>query len=218
MREWLILQLTRFLQFIFRAGKQPEEEEGKAEEEKKIALCPICGEEWEEDAIFCCYCGYEQSDEDAPLHPPPERTGSLTDPDKILVESDFNRISEKLKAVADEKGFDIAVLVLPKGLRGNLDSTDEESENKLPYTPDGIAYALYNDWEIGKESGLKGVLLAIDPHGRDRVLVRGRKGPAINGSVFREWYGNYKLPENETDPAGLLIKELDYIAGVLSRV
>jgi len=211
MREWLVLELTRLIQRLL-GSRQPSgssaeaaSEEPPAEEEKK---CPICGEEWEKGEIFCYHCGYELRDEEIPLHPPPQRTGALTDPDGILAEADRTRLGDAVSSIAVAKGWDIAVLILPRSLSERSAPGPDGSPG---FSLEGLSYGLYNTWRMGMDTGLKGMLLVIDPDRQDRTMVLGRNGPRLSGQVFREWYSEYPPPPVGSDRASFLAAELDYL-------
>lgn len=209
MREWLIMMITNWLQGT-RTKAEPENVEGvEVKEEEKVELppCPICGEEWDEKEIFCYYCGYQMSDEEIPLHPPPERKSGFSDPDEILNEAESLKIRERIDAISNSMGFDTAIFIIPESLRSKISFT-EESWNG--YTIDGISFALYNTWKMGSETGMKGMLIVVDPMGPDRVLVTGKKGPEISGKNFRSWFSEIK-------PASL-VEELEHIADKIEAV
>ena len=84
MREWLIALITRWMT---RMVKGSGVQQGESIEVEKHPPCPICGEDWDESEIFCYHCGYEEKDEELPLHPPPVRTGCLTDPGNLIGET-----------------------------------------------------------------------------------------------------------------------------------
>jgi len=215
MREWLILQLTKLIMAIMgrKGADTPVETEGAKTEPAQVK-CPICGEDWDEGEIFCYHCGYEQKDEELPLHPPPERTGELTDPDAFLDESVSAAMRERLKEIAGGKGIDVAVLVVPASLREAVSGGKADGRS---YRLDGISYALYNTWGVGKGTGLRGLLLAIDPASDRRVLAQGLKGPGLTGAAFREWYSTYSPPD-DTDPKKLLAAELSHVVARIQSV
>jgi hypothetical protein len=188
MRQLLIIWLTNFLRNLL--GRTSAAAPETDEEEEEMEKCPDCGEEWDKGEIFCYFCGYELSDEENPLHPPPVRTGALTDTDNVLNEADQARIRDKLESIGSEKGLDIAVLI--------------SSE----FASDGDAYCIYNTWQMGKDTGLKGILLVIDPNGNRRFLAQGRNGPGLKGSDFRSWYDEFHPSEGESS----LYAELSFIA------
>jgi hypothetical protein len=195
MKEWLTFLLTNLIRKLMGSKVAPsadaiENEGAKKEEIVEEKFCPICGEKWDEGEIFCYACGYEIKDEELPLHPPPERTGALVDPDGLIGEAAKGKFDEELKSIGAAKSCDIVVFLVPKELAKFLDPSNAKRENL-----DGMAYALYNTWMIGKGTGLKGLMVAIDPGGENRALVIGRNGPNIDGSKFRGWYGGLKMSE-----------------------
>jgi len=190
MRQMLVIWLTNFLRGLLGKTSQQEPSEPEQSEEEGLVKCPDCGEEWDKGEIFCYHCGYELSDEEIPLHPPPVRTGALTDPDKALTESDFARIRDKLESISKDKSLDIAVLI--SGM----------------FPGEGDAYCIYNTWQMGAETDLKGILLTVDPNGNRRFLVQGRNGPGVKGSGFRSWYAGFSPSAGESS----LTSELDFIA------
>jgi len=190
MREMLVIWLTNFLRGLLGKTSQQEPSEPEQSEEEGLVKCPDCGEEWDKGEIFCYHCGYELSDEEIPLHPPPVRTGALTDPDKVLNEADSTRIRDKLESIAKEKGLDVGILISSK------------------FAGDGDAYCIYNTWLMGANTGLKGVLLVVDPNGNRRFLAQGRNGPGVKGLDLRNWYAGFKPSAVESS----LTSELDFIA------
>jgi len=207
MREQLIMLITNFLKTILKRHMPPSPEE---KPEGEVKNCPICGEVWEEGADYCYFCGYQLSDENIPLHPPPVRTGVLTDTDGKIPEPARTGIAEKLKALARNRGWDIAVFIVPENLsnRHRLGT-----ENGRAVNLDGLAFCLYNTWRMGKETGLKGILLAIDPLSSSRALVLGRKGPKLNGRKFTEWYNELKN-SNISELDG----EIEFLAGKMAEI
>ena len=219
MREWLIMMISNWFSGMRTKSGPNTETVENVESEEKTAMppCPICGEVWDEKEVFCYYCGYQTSDENIPLHPPPERNSGLTDPDKVLPESEFARLREKFDSISESKRIDIAILILPLGLREQLRFDEERYKG---YTIDGLAFALYNTWKMGSGSGLKGILVVVDPNGPDRVLVTGKNGPKISGSVFRSWFDEAKTSEVLSDAnfQAALVKELEHIAGKIEGI
>lgn len=212
MREMLIMWITNFVRFLLGAKKQAVDADEIEEEE--IPPCPICGEEWEKDEIFCYHCGYESIDAELPLHPQPERTGAVTDPDGVLGEDIRSALDEVFTEVGKSNGWDVAVFILTKELakRVGPDAEDGSCEH-----PDGLAYCLYNTWMMGKDTDLKGLLLVVDPNGEDRAMVTGRNGPDIEGTKLRKWYEEIGSGEgvDVDDRAGLIDSELRFVAGRL---
>jgi hypothetical protein len=211
MREWLILKIAQFIQWLLGAKKRAEAAMAPGDE---LAPCPICGEMWEKGAIFCYHCGFEQKDEMLPLHPSPVRTGSLTDPDGVLDEKDRAELEGKFAGIGKSRSWDVAMFVLTDRLSGKLGPMAEDGRNEQL---DGLAYCLYNTWLMGRDTGLKGLLIVVDPKSARRAMVLGRNGPRIAGSDFRKWYGEF-TPPNDVDTSkssNLIAAELDYIAGRL---
>ncbi len=202
MRQWLVMMVTNWLQRLLGSTQQPASpDEVEAESEEAMPPCPICGEEWEEGEIFCYHCGYQLFDQKLPLHPPPERTGALTDPDGKLDEATRARLSERFSRIGEDSGLDFAVLVLPGELSARLGKGAEDGRGEYL---DGMAYCLYNTWLVGKDTGLKGLLLVVDPKSEDRALVMGRNGPQVEGLEFRDWYEKFS--------PGSIAEELEHIA------
>ncbi|MCX6645634.1 MAG: hypothetical protein NTY09_04655 [bacterium] len=214
MREWLVIWITNWL---YRARAEARASNAAVEAEisgEKVELppCPICGEVWDEKEIFCYYCGYQLSDENIPLYPPPKRNSGLTDPDCVLPEPDAVRLRGKFDSISKSKGIDVAILLLSHELRDKLRFDEKRWDGA---TIDGVAYALYNTWKIGAGSGLKGILIVIDTNGPDCVLVTGKNGPRISGQEFRSWFSNFKPSANLSDENFLVLlsEELEHIAG-----
>ena len=210
MREMLIMWITNFVRFLL--GSKNQAVDADKIDEEEIPPCPICGEEWDKDEIFCYHCGYELVDAELPLNPPPERTGAVTDPDGVLGEEIRIALDEMFTEVGKSNGWDIAVLILTKELakRVGPDAEDGRGEH-----PDGLAYCLYNTWMMGKDTDLKGLLLVVDPNGEDRALVTGRNGPDIGGAKLRKWYGELESGEgfDLSEPSAIIADELQSIAG-----
>jgi hypothetical protein len=207
MREWLIVKLTAIVQTLLGAWKssapKPKEEEEKT--------CPICGLEWESKEIFCFNCGYELKDENIPLNPPPERTGAITDPDGVVEKEIREKAGAEVEGVANEKGWDIAVVIIPERLRQVLNAGNPKSE-----CLSGLSFNLYNTWRVGKGMGLKGMLYAIEPVSGERALATGRNGPNMDGRVFRGWFEGVEFPgENQ---GAKIIGEISYLAGKLREL
>jgi predicted RNA-binding Zn-ribbon protein involved in translation (DUF1610 family) len=219
MREWLVIMITNWLHRTrVEAHASDAAVEAEISEEKvELHPCPICGEVWDEKENFCYYCGYQLSDENIPLHPSPLRTTGLTDPDCVLPEPDAVRLRGKFDAISKSKGIDVAIIILPTGLRQRIRFDNKRWDGA---TIDGIAYALYNTWKIGAGSGLKGILIVVNPDGPDRVLVTGKNGPKISGQEFRLWFSNFKPSANLSDEnfRALLSEELESIAGKIEGI
>ncbi len=215
MREWLVMMVTNWLERS--RSKTLEEKPPEDSEPEELPPCPICGEVWDEKEIFCYYCGYQLSDEELPLHPPPVRTGSLTDPDGILDESSAGSIRGRIDAIGKSKGFDLGFFIVPKTIKDLITYNDERRSG---YSLDGISYTLYNTWKMGSGTGLKGILIVIDPGTGDRTMVRGGNGPDISGAEFRSWYSDFNPVVN---PAGenstrLLTDELEHIVSKIESI
>jgi|WetSurMetagenome_2_1015567.scaffolds.fasta_scaffold437855_2 hypothetical protein len=216
MREWLIMMITNWLHVKRTEAKadgavvEPEKSGEKVEQ----PLCPICGEVWDTKENFCYYCGYQLVDENIPLHPPPDRNSGLTDPDSVLPEPEAVRLREKFDAISASKGIDIAIIIFPKGLLQQIRFDEKRWDGA---TIDGIAFALYNTWRMGASSGLKGILVVVNPDGPDRVLVTGKNGPKFSGQEFRSWFDNFKPSANLSDEnfPVLLCEELEHIAAII---
>jgi len=196
-----------------RAISEPEVEDLK---------CPVCGETWEKGEIFCYYCGYERKDDENPLHPPPLRDGVIVDPDSILDDvssASIAAISDRLDKIAGVKKIDLAVLLLSDKLRKALEPRVDAADGKVDITRsmEGLSYAIYNDWLMGKSTDLKGLLFVIDPKGEDRVLVQGRNGPGVTGSQFRKWFDGFEVAA-EMDEKTALMKELELVASGLESI
>lgn len=215
MREWFIMMVSNWLQRLQPKSREEKPPEDSAPEE--FSPCPICGEVWDEKEIFCYYCGYQMSDEELPLHPPPVRTESLTDPDGILDESSAANIRGRIDAIGKSKGFDPGILVVPKTIKDRITYNDER---KSGYSLDGISYTLYNTWKMGSGTGLKGILIVIDPGTGDRVMVTGENGPDISGAEFRSWYSDFNPVLNPANgnSTRLLIEELEHIASKIESI
>lgn len=196
MRQILIVWLTNFLRGLLGKTGRQETSEPDQPEEEGLAKCPDCGEDWDKGEIFCYHCGYELSDEDNPHHPPPARTGALTDPDKVLNENDYAAIQEKLESIGKDKCWDIAVLVSGK------------------FAGEGDAYCIYNTWQMGADTDLKGILLVIDPNGNRRFLAQGRHGPGVKGSDFRNWFRGFDSSAGES----ALAAELGFISEKIREI
>lgn len=181
MRQWLIYKIAMFIQKLTCMRKKNPDEE-QPEEIEETPPCPICGMEWYKNDPFCANCGYEPKDESLPLHPPPARTGEITDPDGFLSADFLYKWRVELADIARTKGYDIALFVLPESLNKKMIFLDGRRESLA-----GFAYNLFNTWRIGYASGYKGILLVIDPFSSESALVTGRNGPRISGKDFREW-------------------------------
>jgi hypothetical protein len=213
MKEWLQFFLMNLIRRLMGSKSAPSADDIDDGEVKKVEVveeifCPICGEKWDEGEIFCYACGYEIKDEELPLHPPPEKTGALVDPDGLIGEPIKSKFNEELKSLGASKSSDIVVFIVPQNLAKFLDPSNAKPENL-----DGMAYALYNTWQIGKTTGLKGLMIAIDPGRENRALVIGRNGPNIDGLKFREWYGGLKLSDELLN--GELVAPLAFEVGYL---
>lgn len=184
---------------------------------EELPPCPICGEVWDVKEIFCYYCGYQMSDEELPLHPPPVRTESLTDPDGILDESIAGNIRNRFDAIGKSKGFDLGIIIVPKTIKNRITYNDER---KSGYSLDGISYTLYNTWKMGSGTGLKGILIVIDPGTGDRVMVTGENGPDISGAEFRSWFSDFNPVLNPANGNSLphLTDELEHIASKIESI
>ncbi len=210
MREKLVAVLTKIIMWILGYVSIPDNPDRK--------LCPVCGEDWDGEEIFCYNCGYEIKDEEHPLHPPPDKSGRLIDPDGLIDESGTSSITSKLETISTNRGIDLAVFLLPSSLREELKPRVDIDDGKVDtsYSLDGFSHSLYNDWRIGTETNLSGLLITIDPSGTDRVLVQGRNGPGLKGSDFRKWYEGYTpqlassngVAESTQSP---LVSEIDHI-------
>jgi uncharacterized Zn finger protein (UPF0148 family) len=211
MREWLAFKLMALIQKLLSWGKSSAPK--KEQKEETLQTCPICGVPWEEKEIFCANCGYELRDEELPLNSPPERTGTVTDPDGHIAGEAVAKLRERFSGIASKMNADVAVIILPEKLRKALDHQNERKE----YI-DGLAYNLYNTWRIGKGTGLRGILLAVDPTGPDRALAVGKRGPKISGAKFRGWYSEMKPADNGASASAgdRLVAELNWIADKLS--
>ncbi len=217
MRQAIATIFRHIIMFILanRGKDAPDADEiDGSGEETEVSDCKICGEEWEEGEIFCYHCGFQQSDDELPLHPPPTRTGSLTDPEGHINSAAAEELRGKLDSIAQEKGIDIAFIVISEELKARVTSTTETAPE---YTLDGLSYALYNTWKVGADADLKGVLISIVPGESDRAMVQGRNGPGITGTTLRDWYGGINLPA-DADYSSLLVSEINHIAEKISQI
>lgn len=214
MRQMLIIWLTNFLRGLLgkTGGEEPAEDDTASSDEP--GKCPICGEEWDKGEVFCYHCGYELVDESIPLHPPPDRTGVLTDPDGILDESHADQLREKLASIGREKRWDIGVFILPASLAESISTEISAGGNS---EMEGIAYCLYNTWRMGVDTDLNGILLVVDLRNGKRFLVQGRNGPGIRGSSFRNWYSEYSPADDESQKPALA-GELEYFAEKIAEL
>lgn len=134
-----------------------EEEKVNTKEEKEEKPehppCPICKEEWEGDAIFCDMCGYQESDEDNPLHPLPLLHSGVADGAGVLSVEEFEGVKQVISDL--KSGVPIYLVTL---------NTPEDQ------TPGGIAYTLYNDWTVRTDNANLGLLIFYDPS-RKRVEI-----------------------------------------------
>lgn len=167
-------------------------------EEADHSPCPICGEEWEKGAIYCYFCGYEEKDVLLPLNPRPERPSrdeAIADPDNVIDEETKNQLNGKLAEIQMNRGFQVAIYVLPREMAGFI---GKEEDGPGKESLDGFAYNLYNTWLMGRETKMKGLLMVADPVSGRRALVTGREGPSVNGSDFRDWFayeGEWRLED-----------------------
>jgi hypothetical protein len=134
--------------------KPPGEPEAEAaEEEEKLPPCPTCGEEWEGDAVFCSYCGYEKADEDNPLHPLPVLNEGICDAAGVLSDEEISGIKAVIAEFGKSRPVIFATFITPED-----------------QTPAGIAFTLYNNWTVGKHNADVGLLVYYDP-GRRRIEI-----------------------------------------------
>jgi hypothetical protein len=217
MRQAIATIFRHIVMFILanRGKDAPDADEiDGTEQETEVSDCIICGEEWEEGEIFCYHCGYQQSDDELPLHPPPVMTGSLTDPEGHINAPTAEELRGKLDAIAREKGIDLAFIVISEELKARVAPGTETAPE---CTLDGLTYALYNTWKVGADTGLKGVLVSIVPGESDRAMVQGRNGPGITGTALRDWYGGLNVPA-DSEYGNILKAEIEYIAGKISQL
>jgi uncharacterized membrane protein YgcG len=127
------------------------------EEKPKHRPCPTCGEEWDGEAVFCSYCGYEETDAANPLHPMPIPEEGIYDAAGVLSAEEINGLRAAITEVGVAKPVIFATFNTP----------DDQ-------TPAGIAFSLYNDWAVGMKGADEGLLIFYDP-GRKRIeIVAGR--------------------------------------------
>jgi hypothetical protein len=157
------------------------EENAEAAEEPKPEHppCPTCGEEWDGDAAFCYYCGYQESDEDNPLHPTPVLDGGVCDAAGVLSPDEINAIkaviaeSGKGRPDMHERGKGRPVMSGPI-MFAAFDTPDDQ-------TPAGMAFTLYNDWTVGVAGADDGILIYYDPSRKRVEIALGKKiGRRIN--------------------------------------
>mgnify|MGYP005625445795 CR=1 FL=1 len=73
---------------------------------------------------------------------------------------------------------------------------------------------------MGEKTGLKGILLVIDPKSSRRALALGRNGPHISGADFRKWHEEF-VPSDDFRPeenSKLIVSELRYMANKLLSI
>ena len=131
---------------------------GEGEEEPKHPPCRTCNEEWDGTAVFCSYCGYEDSDEENPLHQAPAFTSGVYDAAGVLSDGEITSLQKAIAELASTRPVFFATFNTPDG-----------------YTPAGMAYTMYNDATVGLKDADEGILALYDP-GRGRVEIAvGRK-------------------------------------------
>jgi uncharacterized membrane protein YgcG len=119
--------------------------------------CPTCKEEWEGDGIFCDLCGYQESDEDNPLHPLPVADGGVADAAGVLADAEI----DELKRIIGDLKSGVPMYFV------TFNTPDDQ-------TPGGIAYTLYNDWAVGVENPELGALVFYDPSRRRVEIAIGK--------------------------------------------
>jgi hypothetical protein len=120
--------------------------------------CPTCGEEWEGKAVFCSYCGYEDTDEEIPLHPPPKFTGGIADTAGVLSADDTHAINNAIAGMKLPGPVFFATFNTPDG-----------------HSPAGVAYTIYNDATVGLPNADNGILVLYDPTGGRVEIAVGRE-------------------------------------------
>jgi len=132
---------------------EEETEEKKEDAEPEHDPCPTCTEEWEGGAVFCDLCGYQETDEENPLHPTPVLEDGIADAAGMFSVDD---IAELKKAIGELRAGVPIMLV-------TFNTPDDQ-------TPGGIAFTLYNDFTVKTEQADLGLLVMIDPS-RNRVEI-----------------------------------------------
>jgi len=127
------------------------------EEKAKHPPCPTCGEEWDGDAVFCSYCGYEETDAANPLHPMPVLDGGVCDAVKALSAEEITGLKAAIAGAGKSKPVMFATFNTP----------DDQ-------TPAGIAFSLYNDWTVGLKGADEGLLILYDPRRKRVEIAAGR--------------------------------------------
>ena len=162
--------------------EKTEEVEEEAEEKKEDAPpvhdpCPTCTEEWEGGAVFCDLCGYQETDEENPLHPPPVLEDGVADAAGMFSEND---IAELKKAIGELMAGVPIMLVA-------FNTPDDQ-------TPGGMAFTMYNDFTVKTEQADLGLLVMIDPS-RHRVQIALGKaiGRRVDVSALSEAVSNYAV-------------------------
>ncbi len=154
-----------------------EAEEKKEDAEPVHDPCPTCTEEWEGGAIFCDLCGYQETDEENPLHPTPVLEDGVADAAGMFSADD---IAELKKAIGKLNAGVPIMLV-------TFNTPDDQ-------TPGGIAFTLYNDFTVRTEQADLGLLVMIDPS-RNRVEIALGKniGSRIDVNALSEAASEYAV-------------------------
>ncbi len=142
-------------------------DDSPAEPKVKHPPCPTCNEEWDGGASFCSYCGFQDTDESNPLHPPPVLVDGIADAAGVLGDEERAGIGRIIGEHADIPVFFVTF------------NTPEDQ------TPAGFAFSLYNDWTVGIANGERGILFYYDPaHMRVEIAIgRGLFGIVPAGAV-----------------------------------
>ena len=204
MRERLTLLMIKILQWAMGLKRAASEAEKEVEER----FCPICGEIWMPEDVFCYNCGHEIRDEKLSLYPPPERMGAITDPDRLIEPSVREELAARLDKIGSEKKWDIGILVVPSDLLFRIQASGESLE--------GFSYNLYNTWQMGKSTGMHGMLLVVNPFDSKRAVVFGREGPYVKEEEFADWYSEFVPCGSEV--SGKLAEEISYLAEKIAQM
>ena len=154
-----------------------EVEEKKENAEPAHDPCPTCTEEWEGGSIFCDLCGYQETDEENPLHPTPVLEDGIADAAGMFSADDL----AELKKAIGELNTGVPLMLV------TFNTPDDQ-------TPGGVAFTMYNDFTVKAEQADLGLLVMIDPS-RHRVEIALGKaiGRRVDVKALSEAASNYAV-------------------------